>query len=366
MITLITGIPGTGKTALAVKTLLELRGERPVFSNINGLKLDHTPIDADWIKNWHEQAPHDALIVIDEAQKYFRPRHNSAAVPPNVAAFEEHRHQGVDFILITQRSGLVDHNIKLLAGRHLHVRVTSLTRTIHEAAEVVDFNEKSVRAENASRPYKLPREVFGLYKSSDHHTKPARPRIPNAVYLFAVAVLAVGFFGWQAYASISEKITPETDQAAPPPVEGAPPSGAPDQGRPPRIVSGLPESLPEALTPQDPHNPLSAPIYAQVQHVVTAPVVIGCIQSRAACTCYTQQATPVWLPEDQCRQRAQGQYYDPYTPPPTDKTPGLNTAQGQPSPRGLARGFDGGTEPNVTRSPEGAAPPSGAGLFGES
>lgn len=364
MITLITGVPGAGKTALAVRELLALRGERPVFSNINGLKIDHFPIDHVWVSKWHENAPEDALIVIDEAQHSFRPRPQGSRVPENVAAFETHRHMGVDFILITQRPTLIDANIRGLVGRYLHVRQTALSRMIHEAPEVVNFQEKSTREENAKVPYKLPREVFSLYTSSQLHTKKSRPRLPTAVYMLVAAAIGLTGLGWYAFDSISDR----TDNAP-----GAPAAALGDGRKPAPLPPGEVGAvavdggmrLKLATLPTDPDNPLSAPLYEPVAPPVVAPEVVGCIASASRCRCYTQQRTPIWLPEEQCRLRVAGEYYDPYRQPVLESKTGPLHPELQSSPGGLAGGFDDGTEPDVPRSPEGVAPPSGARVSGE-
>lgn len=314
MITLITGVPGVGKTAYAVRELLQLRGERPVFSNINGLTVDHFPIDHEWVQKWHEHAPQDALIVIDECQHSFRPRPQGSKVPENVAAFETHRHLGVDFILITQRPTLIDPNIRGLVGRYMHVRQTALARVVHEAMEVVDFGQKSVREENAKAPYKLPKEVFSLYKSSQLHTKKARPRMPTAVYLLLALVPVIGIAGTFLYRSINAKLEPDSAAGRQAATSGA---SAPMVATVPGMGSAVDhgQRLRLAALPVDPDDPTSAPIYADVRPAPVAPRVVACVASAQKCVCYTQQASRVWVPRDQCRERVAGSYYDPYGVP---------------------------------------------------
>lgn len=359
MITLITGVPGTGKTALAVSQLLALRGERPVFSNINGLKIDHFPIDHVWVSKWYENAPEDALIVIDEAQHSFRPRPQGSRVPENVAAFETHRHMGVDFILITQRPTLIDANIRGLVGRYLHVRETALSRMIHEASEVVNFQEKSVREENAKTPYKLPREVFGLYKSSQLHTKKTRPRLPTAVYLLGFAALALVGLGWYAFDSIKARTADGLQATAAAKGDGRQPAPLPPVASGAVVVDGG-MRLKLATLPTDPDNPLSAPLYEPVAPPVVAPEVVGCIASASRCTCYTQQRTPIWLPEEQCRQRVAGEYYDPYrtgNPSPADKTGTFAPWQGEKATAPASPGFE---PPGAAGFDVSVQPPAGA------
>lgn len=318
MITLITGVPGVGKTALTVRELLALKGERPIYSNINGLKIDHFPVDHSWVANWQDNAPEDALIVIDEAQHSFRPRPQGSKVPENVAAFETHRHLGVDFILVTQRPTLLDSNIRGLVGRYLHIRQTPLSRVVHEAMEVVDFSQKSVREENAKTPYKLPKEVFSLYKSSQLHTKKPPVKLPTAVYMLLALVPVVGVISYYLYGSINSKLTPSAA------VEAGRGAGLPATLTPDRIVDHG-QRLHLAMLPIDPENPLSAPLYAEVLPPVVPPQIVGCIASQRSCACYSQQSTPVWLPDDQCRQRAAGKYYDPYRQPMQQQTGNAQT-----------------------------------------
>lgn len=336
MITLLTGVPGTGKTAFAVKMLSEAKGieGRPIYTNITGLKLPHFPIDAEWMRNWHKNAPPEAFILFDECQDVFPPRHISREPPPFVSELTKHRKDySVDIFIVTQSPGLIDHAVKALVGRHLHIRETGLTRMIHEAAEVVDFKEKSVREIHAGTPYALPKNIFDLYTSAQVHNKKPRRRLPMAVYVFAFAtMLAIGL-GAYVY---KNRIAPQLAKAEAEGEQGGglpPPAPSATQG----FVSAVPDRIVEAMTPTDDHNPLSAPIYAAVVPPVVAPEVVGCISSAKSCTCYTQQSTPLWLPPEQCRQRAAGLYYDPYH---SSAKPAVN---GRIHPRSQATADEGGS-----------------------
>lgn len=234
-ITLITGVPGTGKTAFVVSELEKVVASgRVVFvDNIPGLNLpvyragkitewhkgtwlhidqykktalslekpvtDADDSDDDGNENWiprsdifksetgalfrklfdddgnHvDSVPYEshkgALLVIDECQRFFRPRAAGSAVPDHVAALEVHRHQGLDIWLITQRPGLVDANVRALCGKHIALRSTPFGRYKYEWPEVGDIDTKSSRDTAARTRYKLPKHVFGLYKSSEVHT----------------------------------------------------------------------------------------------------------------------------------------------------------------------------------------------------
>lgn len=314
MITLLTAVPGAGKTAYAVKMLLEdaTLKNRPIFTNITGLKLPHFPIDSEWLRNWHRNAPPEAFILFDECQDVFPPRHVSKEPPEFVNLLSKHRKDySVDFFFITQHPSLIDHAVKALVGRYLYIRQDGIVNMIHESRKVLDFEDRSIRETHAGTPYKLPKHVFDLYTSAEVHTKKPRRKLPPALFVFAFAVvLAIGLGVYVYENRIAPALHAKTEGGEQ--VGGLPPT-APPSGF--HAVSSVPNRIIEALTPTDDHNPLSAPLYAAVVPPVVAPEIVGCIASRSKCSCYSQQQTPVWLPDDQCRQRAAGLYFDPYRQP---------------------------------------------------
>lgn len=269
-IVLITGVPGTGKTAFVVSELEKIAatGRKIFVDNIPDLKVEHYRAgnvlhwhDGDWLhidnykrtspavalagdsegdsgnENWlprpevvknqdgtlHKLAfdaqgvpvgsvPYEchkgALLVIDEAQRHFRPRPAGSVVPDHVAALEVHRHQGLDIWLITQRAGLVDANVRALCGKHIALRQTPLGRYKYEWPEVGDIESKSSRDNAARTRYKLPSHVFGLYKSAEAHVK-HRIALPMAAKAVMIAVPVAAFFLWQSYSMISAKFRPK-------------------------------------------------------------------------------------------------------------------------------------------------------------
>lgn len=218
MLTLITGEPGNGKSALVVSMLddeIRSNSDRPVFVwGIPGLTLPHSstgPTSA-WAKEsvveedgdltqWSFAFPEGSLIVIDEAQTIFRPRGPGSKVPPIVQAFETHRHHGLDFWLVTQKPSLVDSNVRGLCGRHIHLRSTWAGRELLEWSGAKDPNSSSDRATATTRKWKLPKRVFGLYQSASIHTKVKR-RLPISVYASAAALLVTTGLAWRAYGSL--------------------------------------------------------------------------------------------------------------------------------------------------------------------
>jgi zona occludens toxin (predicted ATPase) len=229
MITIITGVPGMGKTAQLVHMLLkndELGfNARPVFAmGINGLVLDHVKCPP--VEQWTEQKPDpddpklyldyftfppNSIIVIDEAQRIYRPRATSTKIPPYVSAFETHRHTGVDFILLTQKPHQMDKHVLGLAGRHIHIKNTILGRKLFEWSEFKNVDLNSNLDTAIRRSYKPPKEVFKLYKSAELHTKQPKRFHQIWVYL-SIAAVALCFFGYKITSRISEKLNPVVAQ----------------------------------------------------------------------------------------------------------------------------------------------------------
>lgn len=313
MITLITGTPGSGKTAHAVDMLLDMAGKRPIFSDgVPELAIEHQP--APPVPEWTIEAPdassatgkkisftfpQNAIVIIDECQRVFRPRSSGSRVPPEVAAFETHRHLGIDFILITQHPSLVDGNIRRLVGRHIHIKTTAFGRYRFEWAEAGDPDSRASRDCAARSKYKLPKRAFSQYKSAELHTK-TKIKLPMAVYVFGGALISLVAAGWYIKGSIAAKLEPEkgsnvaklTAQPGQPPVKSG------------QIItaSTTPAQYLAAYTPRIAGFPHTAPAYDEVTRPTEAPIPSGCIDSKKGCKCYTQQGTRYETTQEICRQ----------------------------------------------------------------
>jgi len=223
MITIITGVPGMGKTAMLVHILLENEktkfNSRPVFvMGINNLLIDHAK--APPVEEWTEKRPSEedptllldyyrfppnSILVVDEAQRVFRTRSSGSKVPNHVAALETHRHTGLDIILLTQKPQLLDANARLLCGRHVHIKNTIMGRKLFEWFEFTDVENRSNLDAAIKRSYSPPKEVFSLYKSAEVHTK--QPRRLHQIWIyFALALMALSYFGYKIYSRINEKL----------------------------------------------------------------------------------------------------------------------------------------------------------------
>lgn len=225
MINLITGTPGSGKTSYALKFMLDqIKGsKRKLYVHgIPDLKIPHEQVycssktcdycgskdlmDVDpsmMADQWHKYAPDGSVYFFDESQNIYRPRSSSSKVPDSVAAFEVHRHRGLDFFFITQNPRLIDSNIRALVSRHIHLKPTWAGRFQYEWAEVKDNVQSTSDAIRSS--YKLDKKTFSLYKSASIHTKQKR-KIPMAVFTLLFALTAFAYLSYSFYSRKNAQI----------------------------------------------------------------------------------------------------------------------------------------------------------------
>ena len=322
-ITLLTGSTGSGKTAHIVSQMQAIT-DRPFFvMGIPELKLPHVPVPP--VSEWVHRVPTpedptilapeftfpaNAIIVIDEAQHVYRPRAAGSKVPDIVAAFETHRHCGIDFWLITQNPALLDQNIRRLVKRHWHIHESPLGRKLLEWSQCRDPDSKTDRSEAIAVDYKPPKAIFDLYKSAEAHTVLKR-RIPRA--LFVVMVAVVLFIGMAVYLGtrVKNKISP-----APVPEVSQQHKGQISPGGPPTSrLEQLAENPLQYMTdfmPRHMDYPESAPAYDAVRVVKSFPVIAGCIKTEKFCKCVSQQGTDVQVTPDRCLAILANKVFDPY------------------------------------------------------
>lgn len=255
MITLITGTPGSGKTAYALDMMLRLmkldNSRRLYVHGIPDLKIAHEIVVCDSqacdfcptlpkskkvlvlqtdgqgnelpvseavereidivykeAKNWHEWAENGSILFFDEVQNLHRPRGSGAAVPPNVAAYEVHRHKGLDFFMITQNPALIDSNVRSLISRHIHLTATWARRIQHEYNQCkTDLG--STTGESLKSNYVINKDVFSLYKSASLHTKVERKK-PLVLFLLPLIFAFIFFLGYYEYNHFVDKAHPKT------------------------------------------------------------------------------------------------------------------------------------------------------------
>lgn len=342
---LITATPGGGKTALAVKIMKEaVEAGRPLFvMGIPDLQLPHSPCPpiAEWTENRLDPDnqhlwlpfftfPPNSLIVLDGAQRVFRLRASASKVPDHVAAFETVRHTGVTFILITQHPNFIDSHIRNLVGQHVHLRdVGLLGRWYYEWPEVAD--PKTFTTAPIKKKWALPKESFGLYKSSSLHIK-RNYSMPPALVILAVCLFAMIGGGFYVWSSVGKKLAPEVAQ-----VQQQIPSALSQPSSPASYSNGQPVQDPTELllefTPLVRGRPETAPAYASLKVVKVMPYVAGCFQTRTSCTCQNQQGLDAGLDPMQCRDWIKNPPFNPYREEPA----AVASVPGQPNGQARAR-----------------------------
>lgn len=311
-IELVTGLPGNGKTLYSiayVKDWAERENRQVYYSGIKDLTLPWTEIEPE---KWYD-CPAGSIIVIDECQRVFRPRSVGKEPPEHVSRLETHRHQGLDIVLITQHPLLADSAIRRLVGKHMHVVRTFGTQraTVHEWGSVKDNCDKSSgRADSIKHFWKYPKEVFSWYKSAEQHT--VKRNIPMRFwFLLSAPILIIAIFMYvKGYLSRNvDKDKAHTEQTAS--ADNAPVKAfaGNDTGNINNKGVSYKNAVEESKqyvyvnTERVEGLPHTAPKYDELTQPTVAPVPAGCVQSASiGCKCYSQQATPIAMPEKLCRE----------------------------------------------------------------
>ena len=326
MIYLITGVPGSGKTLYAVSTLVKSLvdqkltkdgkqiNRRLLVDGIPDLLIPHelmaTPkveTMADLIKgkgdepppapvgngvwNWFEWCQPGDVIVIDEVQRYWRPRGMGIKPPKEIQLLETHRHFGVDFVIITQSPMLIDQNVRRLVGRHQKVRrLLGMQRAIIYDWDGCSATE-NVKAATATSFFNYPKTAYALYKSSELHTK-QKQKIPLWFGIPVLALVGLVLIGPKAYAVMSgamsgKGIQTAKSDAVPPPVP-SPSASVPGSLYPPGFIKAgdnTPGATPPAFASSAPA--LVIPALFDKQKLA------GCIVVKDRCGCYDQSGQKV-------------------------------------------------------------------------
>lgn len=216
MIYLITGAPGSGKTLYAVSTLVQSltaqkltdsKGvtvpRRLVVDGVPDLVIPHerlctpekderdnyTCTEGDSVLNWPDWCQKGDVIVIDEVQRYWRPRGMGSKPPRMIAELETHRHKGIDFVIITQSPMLMDQNVRRLIYQHQHIRrILGGQRAVIYEWDSCAADVSRVKSAQSTKYWGYPKSAYSLYKSSELHTKP-KVKIPLWLGVPVLAVL---------------------------------------------------------------------------------------------------------------------------------------------------------------------------------
>lgn len=336
-ISLITGLPGSGKSLRAVGFIKRAiaAGEVVFVCNLNGLKLPHIPFEDP--RKWQE-IPAGSVLVVDEAQQFFRTRRGGDA-PDYLTAMETIRHKGVRLVLMTQQPDYLDTHLRGLVGLHEHL----LRENGKEASKIWRHNElmDNVRSEKArarydSETWEFPKEDYDAYESAEVHTRKRvmSSRMKRGLIFGACALVLFGFVGWKFAGFFSGA---KAEEGLPPAVvvggdahEPQPGVGLTSTGQTGRAAHD-PDAVADYIAahqPRVPALPWSAPIY-DGRNAVAEPRVF-CMDAGDGYTaqgehasrelrCVTEQGSRHAMPEWQAERLArEGEPYNPYKAPRQD------------------------------------------------
>lgn len=311
-LTLVTGATGSGKTAFVVSELMAIKDRPLCVMGIPDLLIDHDVCPP--VEQWVEQRPDPddpslllpyfrfapgSLVVLDEAQRVFRPRGSGSKVPDVVAAFETRRHTGVDFVLITQHPNLLDANVRRLVNRHIHIHTTFVGRYELEWVGLGDPEEKASRDLAARRRYSPPKKVFGLYKSSELHTKVVR-RLPWQLFVLVVLLPALAVAGWYVYGRVITRMGGDVVEEAHVVERGFEKAVVREVGG--RSAVRTAQDYVRDYTPRVVGLAHTAPVYDGLTRAVDVPTPSGCIKSKTRCKCYDQRGNEYPTTPEICEQ----------------------------------------------------------------
>lgn len=323
MISLITGLPGSGKTSLMVYMLMtrdDLKNRPLYVDGIPELKIPTQEIpEGEDMTTWHNWAPTGAILVIDEAQRVFRPRPSGAKVPDYIQELETHRHKGIDIFLMTQHPRLIDVNLRSLIGEHRHISNTLLgVKRICYWQSCANPDSRSDIAEAKTSLFRIKKQAFGMYKSAEEHNK-VGTKLSSMVYIFPIVLGILVFLVFYEKKRFDARVnsTPVVHQQAEAVAASMPlAQDSYNLNSPPPVSAQnqMPPLKASDFIPSIDGQPWTAPIYdSHNRNMQTMPYPVACVANADKCTCYTDQATPIRaIAKAQCLEWVEDGIYNPY------------------------------------------------------
>lgn len=330
--TLITGLPGHGKSIHAVRLMYEAsqvkEKDRKKIYACNFTDLDYEGLGAEpfeaheWMKL--DPGPNGALLFFDEAWEFFESRSSHKLPPESVKEMARHRHYGFDMYLITQGPFQLDNHVRALVDIHLHVvRPFGMkfynVRTFQGLERFPDDKQARKRSADTTKRYKFDKKYFGFYKSAEVHT--IKRKIPvkliGALVVVAIAIGAViNLVRWgSGFMDDTRNDNPIVKG-----IDGvggaAIGSALPDSDRKPRSADEFRDEYYLMNVPTIPGAPWTAPKYAEILKPVTFPTpYCALIVDNDFCFCISQQGTRMNVSDLICRDLVINGFFDPTKQP---------------------------------------------------
>lgn len=320
MITLITGQPGNGKTSHVVWHYIRPEVEKRVvyYCGIPKLTLPAIQISRKDLERWHELEPkknpddedevqllknfqEGSLIVVDEVQKSWKP--GGTTMEQYIEYLCEHRHHGLDFVIMTQYPHLIHKTVRALVTKHIHIRSTWNGRTLNEWPEWQENpSTKSAISTAVITRYTIPKDVFPLYESASIHTK-IKHKTPMMFKVFIAMLIIIPIMGYLSVNRVmgkmgifKEKESAEIVQEQPTPaitqtVTAMTPEQVEAEKAKLQEQEGVQPSEPVVITKS----------LRLVDSSVAWPAIAACVDFRGECRCYGDEGERLDVPETACR-----------------------------------------------------------------
>lgn len=298
MISIITGLPGAGKTSwLVEQVLMKLAAKnweekavdsdgnpvtvkRRLFTNVKGLLLEHELIGEDELNSWPDWVKPGDIIVFDEIQKPWPKVPAGTKKPKCISELETHRHYGIDIYGLTQHPNLVNDALITLAGQHKHVRKVGNSRfaTVYEW----DGVSRTLLYKNSvsKSPWRRGKDVEKMYRSSALHTKQKRT-LPTVLWIVLACLIGLPIGFYQYSGKFKERFFSQKPAAL---VASASTKPGDNQVKPPEPTDAM--SLANA-------KPINTTIPGAPGHVDEKPIIFaGCARIRERCQCFDTAGQP--------------------------------------------------------------------------
>lgn len=350
MIYLITGSLGAGKTSNILWDLIKnpIYKGRPKFAGfIRGFdyeKHDFEMIDKNDLENWCywedekddfsavSNFPKGSILLFDEADLFFPSSIQDKNPPRWLREMARSRHHGLDFYIITQQSKMVCTFLHGLIQTHIHYHrphgsdeVTRYSWENHQP----NVNARANRLLGLPQKVKVNPEVFTLYESTIENTRKKTPpiHIYKKLALALLPIIIAPFFVW--YFMYYRHLPPDTPEVTKTETTTKTTAQAAQNDTQKGVdVGSLDGVTDNTLTakdfvPSDPVLPWTAPAYQDLAKPTDFPRIAMCITSNAtqdtnvahkfrggSCKCFTQQYTPVDVPQNACLKMVKDGWFD--------------------------------------------------------
>lgn len=237
MITLITAVPGNGKTHKAIDLLLQCISDneklikkgldpRPIFCDIAGINSpDRTPLpsvepipkqpmyfgaddeefqkvlkETNNTKDHYWLPPEGSIFFFDECQRvdWIKNSHGTLSKDVRTRSLETHRHRGLDFYFIAQGANYIHNHIQDLIGRHYHLErplnMPFANVFMHNAFVSRPQTKSAKKGADDHTVLKLSKKLGQYYKSSSQHNM--KTTIPKKIIGIVVLALVFGIYAF--------------------------------------------------------------------------------------------------------------------------------------------------------------------------